>query len=177
MESRRNALPNQVERDTMNWSHSTSSVAEMHLAMSSPVITAIETDIVVGRSSDDDIQQPIMAHPPNRCSDLTFARFLRMATSKDRKLLKDIKLDFKEQGVLPGCLEQLLRWDVVDSRDRTVYLNADLIPGPGKTPHDDMIPASAFFDFCDTLLQSKSEVRSSFLHMGKCGSRSLILQL
>ncbi|CAF1546911.1 unnamed protein product, partial [Rotaria sordida] len=59
----------------------------------------IEADILIGSSSPD----PIMAHPPNKTSDLTFSEFLKQVKSSS----KGLKLDFKDINALQPCLDAL----------------------------------------------------------------------
>ena len=68
----------------------------------------IEADILLGSSTDG----PIMAHPPQTISDLTFADFLRGVQASS----KGLKLDFKDINALQPCLNELeLQKDHVSS--------------------------------------------------------------
>lgn len=59
----------------------------------------IEADILIGTESPN----PIMAHPPNKTSDLTFSQFLNEVKSSS----KGLKLDFKDINALQPCLDEL----------------------------------------------------------------------
>jgi hypothetical protein len=59
----------------------------------------IEADILIGSSSPN----PIMAHPPDTTSDLTFSEFLKEIKSTS----KGLKLDFKDINALQPCLNEL----------------------------------------------------------------------
>jgi hypothetical protein len=59
----------------------------------------IEADILIGSSSP----HPIMAHPPDTTSDLTFSDFLKEIKSTN----KGLKLDFKDINALQPCFDEL----------------------------------------------------------------------
>ena len=121
-------------------------------------ITAIESDIVMGNEENENnevspIVQPIMAHPPQYLSDLTFDTFIEMATtgldSKDFQH-KHLKLDFKEIATVGPALESLhqafCRKD--GTFDQTVFLNADILKGPGKRYGTLEMEADLFIERC-----------------------------
>ena len=153
------------------WSHSTCSIQDLQNALDDPTVTAIESDILMGKlvrtkhgdSNDDDDQQPIMAHPPEKSSDLSFRQFVQMSIVNDdcdgiRKkvsLKKHLKLDIKEAVCVEPILkildeelsgtvvttttssttspkEQPCETDDYGDEVKTIYLNADILPGPGN---------------------------------------------
>lgn len=144
-----------------SWSHGTNSLQDCLKAMNDNGITAIEADIVMGRdvsSSDIDncVLEPIMSHPPDYESDLSAATFLDHATrGKERRVLKKhIKLDFKDFDAVEPTLQAFKNLNVTGNGSSTVFLNADVLHGPGKTPFDVTISADAFVEKCLEMVQS-----------------------
>jgi len=143
------------------WSHSTCSIEKMSDAVSDNKITAIEADIVMGFEIVDDVDDtgdkknkmnhlvPIMAHPPDRESDLSFERFTNHACKADG-LKKHLKLDFKEIEAVKPCLQILINRKFM-SNGKIIWLNADIIPGPGKSQKDIDVPANEFLIQCLTV--------------------------
>ena len=74
--------------------------------------------------------QPIMAHPPNKTSDLSLVEFLdTVLTATEVGAKKGIKLDFKDKDAVPKAIEIL-----EGLRDRIhipLWFNADILLGPG----------------------------------------------
>lgn len=72
----------------------------------------IEADIVYGTLIDDDVLQPIMAHPPNNQSDLTLEDFLTKIMNFNKENVKGkqkgVKLDFKSTDVYSKSLPMLI---------------------------------------------------------------------
>lgn len=129
------------------WAHSTCTIAEMNDAIKSNVVTAVEADILMGTDStrgSAGLQQPIMAHPPSRESDLSFHRFMKLAIS-DGALRKHLKLDFKEIETVRPCLDIIRQFGkfIADNKS-TIFLNADILPGPGRSLSDIAVPADHF---------------------------------
>ncbi|NXL96249.1 F151B protein, partial [Alectura lathami] len=68
---------------------------------------------------------PVMAHPPETDSDITLQEWLGEIVNTD----KGIKLDFKSLGAVQPSLELLQV--VAQCLRRPVWINADILPGPG----------------------------------------------
>ncbi|NWR23005.1 F151B protein, partial [Emberiza fucata] len=68
---------------------------------------------------------PILAHPPDTDSDITLQEWLAQMGSTN----KGIKLDFKSLAAVGPSLELL--GQVGQCLDRPVWLNGDILPGPG----------------------------------------------
>ncbi|NWW03793.1 F151B protein, partial [Oreocharis arfaki] len=68
---------------------------------------------------------PILAHPPDTDSDITLQEWLAEMVSTD----KGIKLDFKSLGAVAPSLQLL--GQLGQPLDRPVWLNGDILPGPG----------------------------------------------
>jgi hypothetical protein len=140
------------------WSHGTNSYAEFSRAIQNETVTAIEADIVMGRdtsSTNNDSNVPVMAHPPSMESDLSAATFLDEATKSqdERRLSKHLKLDFKELDAVVPTLVKLHSLKV-NNDGNIVYLNADILEGPGKSSVDVTVPADAFLQTCLELIAS-----------------------
>lgn len=54
----------------------------------------LEADVVLGKVTGQDVQQPIMAHPPTNESDLSLENFLNTVIER-KGIKKGVKLDFK----------------------------------------------------------------------------------
>ena len=159
------ALPNPK---LLKWAHSTCSKHELNRAMRDKSITAIEADIVWGHEENgeedasltlnpDEQLQPIMAHPPSFISDLTFERFIATAFAKDHDSAevdeyKHLKLDFKDAETIEPVLERLQDALSTSKNDKTIFLNADILEGPGKRNAPLIIEADEFVEKCLTFI-------------------------
>ncbi|KAI2503886.1 DUF2181-containing protein [Fragilaria crotonensis] len=122
----RPCLPSSTQR----WAHGTSSIAQMHTAIEDESITAIEADIVMGSETgnNDSVLTPILAHPPDRESDLSFRHFLNTSV-RNGQIQKHLKLDFKEiEAVQPSF--EIMKTMVFERNEKFVFLNADILPDP-----------------------------------------------
>uniref|UniRef100_A0A7S1XZH4 Menorin-like domain-containing protein n=1 Tax=Grammatophora oceanica TaxID=210454 RepID=A0A7S1XZH4_9STRA len=151
---------------TQGWAHSTCTVEMLQKVLNDSAITAIESDLLMGRDTFSTIQDdgssnnelvPIMAHPPERESDLSASRFLDMVTDagsrKAEKLLKKhIKLDFKEMETVQPVLEEARS---VHCNGKTIFLNADILPGPGRTEEDIALPPELFLEACLSVMKAR----------------------
>jgi len=137
---------------------------------SEKVVTAIETDVLRGtyipnlksvrrsalKTKPNEELVPILAHPPKKASDLSVDLFFDMIFSCrgkcDHKHI--IKLDFKENDVVLPTLESLNihyrraneKKALASKNNVHVFLNADVLPGPGKTAKDVNIDGDKFFN-------------------------------
>jgi len=108
----------------VSWSHATNSRDLLAQALADSTMM-IEADVSLGPGGD-----PIMAHPPANTSDLSLQRFLTTvldATENNAK--KGIKLDFKFIEVVEPSLKIVK--GLLDRITMPLWLNADIIPGPG----------------------------------------------
>ena len=154
-----------------SWSHATNSAEKFSVAIDDPVITAIEADIVMGRdllAPEGHPIVPIMSHPPDFTSDLSAATFLDLVTkvestsggdgiNEGRTLSKHIKLDFKDYDAVEPTL-RIFKKLAAHGNGKTVYLNADILPGPGKTATDVTVPADEFVSTCLAHVVSEANV-------------------
>lgn len=132
-------------------------MVDLESAMADGNISAIEADVLHGTDAlEGSPTTVIMAHPPNRTSDLSFKRFLSTVV-QDGKLQKHIKLDFKELAVVNECLEVVCR-SQFDQNDRAIYLNADIVAGPGKRPEDVTVAADLFLQRCCAAMASTDKL-------------------
>jgi len=107
------------------WSHSTNTKARLKRALGDVDITAIEADIMANRAGT----KAIMSHH-NRSSDLTLAAFLDACLECARVV--HVKLDFKEMSAVRlGMPIVAAHLDDFARSGRCVYVNADVLPGPG----------------------------------------------
>jgi hypothetical protein len=155
----------------LRWAHSTCSKDQLDMALLDHNITAIEADIVMGHEENENkevssISQPVMAHPPLLVSDLTFEEFITtfrsFQDSKDSRH-KHLKLDFKDVETIEPVLNTLKK--VVFSRssssnitsDKTIFLNADILKGPGGRTRPLAIEANDFVEKCVAFTDLMSE--------------------
>uniref|UniRef100_A0AAQ6IMT3 Menorin-like domain-containing protein n=1 Tax=Anabas testudineus TaxID=64144 RepID=A0AAQ6IMT3_ANATE len=105
----------------VRWSHAVNSRSRLTEALAGPT-HMIEADIIIrGR----DPKEPIMAHPPDTDSDITLKEWLEGVKTHN----KGIKLDFKSlEAVSPSVA---LLEEVLTGPSRPVWVNADILPGPG----------------------------------------------
>lgn len=101
-----------------------------------PDVMMLEVDIVMGiyEGDPDEGLVPILAHPPNKSSDLQFTDFLEeviTATAQDGRK-KGVKLDFKDIEAVEPCLKLVQSRLQSESFPITfpVIVNADILGGP-----------------------------------------------
>jgi len=163
-----------------HWAHSVCTIQSLSDALSNPSITAIETDILMGTDKTDvtdDKVVPIMAHPPVTSSDLSTKRFFNMVTTESyddinsnpskRILRKHIKLDFKELDVVGPTLNHFV--DInngIDAQlgmvDKTIFLNADILPGPGCRNKPIIVESQQFIQTCFDSLNGQNLFQFAF---------------
>eukprot|EP00633_Aureoumbra_lagunensis_P009371 CAMPEP_0197321676 /NCGR_PEP_ID=MMETSP0891-20130614/65849_1 /TAXON_ID=44058 ORGANISM="Aureoumbra lagunensis, Strain CCMP1510" /NCGR_SAMPLE_ID=MMETSP0891 /ASSEMBLY_ACC=CAM_ASM_000534 /LENGTH=281 /DNA_ID=CAMNT_0042813665 /DNA_START=1 /DNA_END=843 /DNA_ORIENTATION=+ len=119
------------------WAHSVCSQADLAKALADVEVTAIESDIIMSPS----LGIPIMAHPPAIESDLTFSEFLQRGVASG----KHLKLDFKQPDVVQDCLKMCQQYS---DRFQGIWLNADILPGPGKEGMQPIFEADSFVKMC-----------------------------
>ncbi|XP_030048165.1 protein FAM151B isoform X2 [Microcaecilia unicolor] len=106
------------------WYHSANSKAQLSEALAGSA-HMIEADVICAKQSGN--EEPIMAHPPQTDSDITLWEWLNEVV----KTNKGIKLDFKSlEAVKPSMV---LLDQVKTCLKRPVWINADILPGPGGT--------------------------------------------
>mmetsp|Transcript_68431 Transcript_68431/g.117518 ORF Transcript_68431/g.117518 Transcript_68431/m.117518 type:complete len:370 (+) Transcript_68431:34-1143(+) len=139
------------------WAHSCCSKESLSAALASDEVDSIESDIVVSSVTGE----PVMAHPPLTHSDLSFQAFMisciehnaaalrKSFQSARANFTKHIKLDFKDLAAVSPCLKFLAnKREDIAAGGATVWLNADVLPGPGTRPESVTIPADGFVAEC-----------------------------
>lgn len=122
----------------VRWLHAVNSRSRLAEALTGPT-HMIEADIIL-RGHD---QEPIMAHPPDTDSDITLKEWLEGVKDYD----KGIKLDFKSlEAVAPSVV---LLEEVLAQPSRPVWINADVLSGPGG--QDRPLEPQAFLSAVRTL--------------------------
>ncbi|XP_071337958.1 protein FAM151B isoform X2 [Trachinotus anak] len=115
---------NQIQRRDaaeVKWSHAVNSRSGLAEALAGPT-HMLEADVIM---RGHDPKEPIMAHPPDTDSDITLKEWLEGVKTRD----KGIKLDFKSlEAVSPSMA--LLEAVLAEQR-RPVWINADILSGPG----------------------------------------------
>ncbi|KAM6930839.1 protein FAM151B [Xenentodon cancila] len=105
----------------LTWAHAVNSRSRLAHALAGPT-HMIEADIIM-RGCDP--KEPIMAHPPDTDSDITLREWLEGVKAHDM----GIKLDFKSlEAVSPSLV---LLEQVLGDTNRPVWINADIVGGPG----------------------------------------------
>ena len=101
------------------WAHRVNSEKKLKEACNSESVMMIEGDIIYSPES----KKVVMAHPPERRSDLSFDEWLKEIIDKG----KGAKLDFKDPRVISSCLKKVkeLKPDV------PIVIHADTVKGPG----------------------------------------------
>jgi Uncharacterized conserved protein (DUF2181) len=143
------------------WAHAVDSRQGLLDALQSDTITAIETDLIMGftnGATDGQEKVPIMAHPPNTHSDLSMEAFIDIMRANAHRSNKVIKLDFKEQETVEPTLTALVKAQL----PTTIFLNADILPGPGRRePGAVTIDAPFFLKTCQKFIQHHQQQSSS----------------
>lgn len=212
---------------TLRWAHSTCSKDDLEKALLDEDINAIEADIVMGHhhkveeeynemtAKEDEASsstitnsistttEPIMAHPPNSISDLSFEGFIhRCMTKEEHSTTKDcprqprqhhykhLKLDFKDVETIEPALNTLKKSMIIDndennsnsnsnststttSFDKSIFLNADIIKGPGCNTRNQqlaIVDADIFMEKClafiDSLINQEEDRKRIIMSLG-----------
>ncbi|AWP07047.1 putative protein FAM151B isoform 2 [Scophthalmus maximus] len=105
----------------VKWSHAVNSRSRLQEAVTGHT-HMIEADIIM---KGHDPKEPIMAHPPDTDSDITLQEWLEGVKAHN----VGIKLDFKSlEAVSPSVA---LLEEVLADPSRPVWINADIVSGPG----------------------------------------------
>lgn len=166
---RRRALP---PPSSLVWSHATNSKAKLDAALSDAAITAIEADVMMGRCEDNlsnaagGDQIAIMSHPPFSHSDLTAEEFLGsiFINTRQRDRKRHIKLDFKDMEAVGPVLDLIATHHTKDVLEfqPTIYLNADILEGPGvRGPDAAKVRPEEFLSACLKYLDNMASAVTS----------------
>ena len=129
-----------VARD-ITWAHAVNSKEKLAMYLKTDIMM-FEADVNMRFNRNDTI--PIMAHPPKNDSDLTLEAFLKSLQQTN----KGIKLDFKSILAVKPSMDVLKNvFGTADSKP--LWLNADILPGPGITAiSNPPVDAASFIDIC-----------------------------
>ncbi|CAK0876033.1 unnamed protein product [Prorocentrum cordatum] len=125
--------------------HSACTRQKLAAALADGAVRAIEADILMGTvaGAEDAEERPIMAHPPLRTSDLPFEDFLQECLADGGR--RHLKLDFKELRAVRQCLPEVARaTGRLRENGQAIWLNADVLPGPGCRGKAPTVPADEF---------------------------------
>ena len=145
------------------WSHATNSLHKVTQAVEDSSISAVESDVILGAAIEHgktSRETPILAHPPNTQSDISVATLILLLGKKEKEgqtsLKKHLKLDFKETRAVGPSLELLKLANITNPLGKHIFLNADILPGPGKRD-DKLLPVSVdtFMSCCMNHIQSR----------------------
>ncbi|CAH1972809.1 unnamed protein product [Acanthoscelides obtectus] len=94
----------------------------------------IEADITEGVTKSSDKLIPIMAHPPNKESDLSLESFLGQITNQANPIVRQgIKLDFKSLNAFEKSAGIITYYH---KGAFPLWINADILPGPINSTHE-----------------------------------------
>ncbi|KAF4318930.1 hypothetical protein BBO99_00007918 [Phytophthora kernoviae] len=134
------------------WAHAVNSIAKLSAVQQqireakknqfalSNFVNAIEADIIWGEAQ----QTPVMGHPPAIDGDVPLSSFLdamQELAMQFQSLLKQtetpliVKLDFKSSHAFEASSELLTRFIAEFPYTKSVFINADILPGPANSNH------------------------------------------
>ncbi|XP_072288707.1 protein FAM151B isoform X2 [Eucyclogobius newberryi] len=122
----------------VTWAHAVNSRSKVSQALHDSTLM-LEADVLM-RAPEP--KEPVMAHPPQTDSDITLGAWLQALKTTH----KGIKLDFKSLDAVAPSMELLEQ--TLGRSSRPVWLNADVLPGPGGVaspldPHLFLLAAGA----------------------------------
>ncbi len=107
----------------IKWSHGVNDRATLRQVLNNNVTNMIEADVSLSSTGE-----LIMAHPPNKTSDLTLHEFVLSILNATSGPKRGFKLDFKEMA----AVEPALNWlKTINTNKMPIMLNADIVSGPG----------------------------------------------
>uniref|UniRef100_V9IDE0 Protein FAM151B n=1 Tax=Apis cerana TaxID=7461 RepID=V9IDE0_APICE len=110
----------------ITWAHAVNNKTMLNKTLEGNAMM-LEADVVLGKVTGQDVQQPIMAHPPTNESDLSLENFLNTVIER-KGIKKGVKLDFKTVEAFNASKPILDK--VRDNLTFPVFLNADILEGP-----------------------------------------------
>ncbi|XP_028403555.1 protein FAM151B-like isoform X2 [Dendronephthya gigantea] len=131
---------NKTDAKDITWAHAVNSKDKLNKFMKTDILM-FEADVLMRYNRND--TEPIMAHPPDNDSDLTLNTFL-MSLKPTRK---GIKLDFKAIMAVEPAMRILKQ--AYSSTDKPLWLNADILVGPGSNSQSNPpVDATDFITTC-----------------------------
>ncbi|KAK3593247.1 hypothetical protein CHS0354_012338 [Potamilus streckersoni] len=130
-----------TDASKIKWSHSTNSRKQLQDALQGDFMM-IKADILLqGQGTENQTNVPIMAHPPNIYSDITFDEWIDAVVLSGKK---GLELDFKSIEAVEPTLMLLAQRRA--KLTIPVWLNADVLQGPdGPTV---TVTANRFLEIC-----------------------------
>lgn len=114
---------NKTDAKDITWAHAVNSKEKLRHYLKTDILM-FEADVIMRYNKND--TAPVMAHPPANDSDLTLEVFLQSL----KLTRKGIKLDFKSLMAVEPSMGLLQ--SVYGSTDKPLWLNADILKGPGS---------------------------------------------
>ena len=114
---------NQTDAKDITWAHAVDSKEKLEKFLKTDILM-FEADVIMRYNKND--TEPVMAHPPANDSDLTLQVFLDSL----KLTRKGMKLDFKSLMAVEPSMSLLK--SVYGSTDKPLWLNADILIGPGS---------------------------------------------
>ena len=134
-------------------------------------LQAIEADIIYSESKS----QAVMGHPPLTDSDLSLSSLLQQVKhinfqspgSNLDSSVNILKMDFKSMKALKSSMKDIKEYleGLPPQLHQYVWLNADILPGPGGEEGDKMKPEFDPYEFMD-LLTKFSWTKATTLSIG-----------
>mmetsp|Transcript_14588 Transcript_14588/g.22515 ORF Transcript_14588/g.22515 Transcript_14588/m.22515 type:complete len:323 (-) Transcript_14588:223-1191(-) len=159
-----------IETDILIGTHERSALVETAEGVESSLASASLTDNDEKERYNNEVTRvenvAIMCHPPKRTSCLSAEEFFECILTEPKGV--HMKLDFKEIEAVKPTLECLVqKWGKLSSSSLNqgcVYLNADVLPGPGSRPGMD---PGVFLQTCMDVISVKQELNDvSFYSLG-----------
>lgn len=152
------------------WYHAVNDQQKLSSAVSSvkqteQKIHAIEADVIYSEAKG----QSVMGHPPQVDGELTLSSLLHQVRESNFQSDANIlKLDFKSMKALKssiGDVENYLK-DLPHRLHQHVWINADILAGPGGGEGEDMQPKFDAVKFMELLTAQSSMMKSTTLSIG-----------
>lgn len=137
----------------LGWAHAVNDLEGLKRAIGNKSVHMIEADISIHDG------QAVMQHDPTQAAGPSFETWLQVfdeqthpsttsaAAEAQAAIKKGIKLDFKKLEAVEPCLVSLQAWAARRQPAAcTVWLNADILAGPGHAPA--RVDAAAFLELC-----------------------------
>ncbi|CAG9834884.1 unnamed protein product [Diabrotica balteata] len=141
----------------VTWAHAVNDKEYLKKVLNDDKIMMIEADVIIGKLKNQENDIPIMAHPPNKTSDLSLIDFLEQISDFNEQAGinksqgKGVKLDFKENAALASSIEILKR---IKKRNYPLWLNADILDGHfGTGTKTEPVDAKIFFTYTEDVEQ------------------------
>ncbi|KAL7495921.1 hypothetical protein ACHAWT_006728 [Skeletonema menzelii] len=133
-------------------------------------VHAIEADIIYSEEKG----QSVMGHPPQVDGELTLSSLLHQVHESNFQSAKTdaeaniLKLDFKSMKALKSSIDDVQNYlkDLPHRLHQHVWINADILAGPGGGEGEDMRPKFDAVEFMDLLTAQSSMMKSTTLSIG-----------